>query len=185
MLRAQLAAVLATVLALLPSTAATPDSGPPVQAGKKDAKPQDAPRFFIVAPERFHAELKEYVEHKQKLLNTELVSLEATLKATAGVDDPERLKRFLYDSWRRRHLKYVLLVGDIDVLPVRYMVLDRVTPAAIQESPRMNSPDTISRQAEAAVMDSGCLPPCLIVHKERICPHHRRTSTPRLPWVQI
>lgn len=163
MLRAQLAAVLATVLALLPSTAATPDSGPPVQAGKKDAKPQDAPRFFIVAPERFHAELKEYVEHKQKLLNTELVSLEATLKATAGVDDPEH----------------------IDVLPVRCMVLDRVTPAAIQESPRMNSPDPITSHAEAAVMDSACLPSCLIVHKERICPHHRRTSTPRLPWVQI
>ena len=36
-------------------------------------------------------------------------------------DDPERLKRFLYDAWRKRHLKYVLLAGDVDVLPVRYI----------------------------------------------------------------
>src|ERR1022692_1767933 len=131
MLRTLLAPVLASVLALLTSSANMPDNvGFPVQAGAKDAKSPEAARFFIVAPERFHALLKEYVEHKQKLLNTELVSLEKTLKATTGVDDPERLKRFLYDAWRKRHLKYVLLVGDVDVLPVRYMVLDRVTPAA-------------------------------------------------------
>jgi Peptidase family C25 len=133
MLRPLLAPLLATVMALLASTAIMPDNVnvvPPVQAGTTDGKAQDSPRFFIVAPERFHAELKEYIEHKQKLLSTELVSLEATLKATAGVDDPERLKRFLYEAWRKRNLKYVLLVGDVDVLPVRYMVLDRVTAAA-------------------------------------------------------
>jgi hypothetical protein len=46
-------------------------------------------------------------------------------------DDPERLKRFLFQAWRSRNsVGYVLLVGDADVLPVRYMVLDRITPAA-------------------------------------------------------
>ena len=125
------ATLLATVLALLSSTTLRPDSSvSPVQAGKKDGKAQDGPRFFIVAPERFHGELKEYVEHKQKLLTTAAVSLENVLKSTAGGDDPERLKRFLYDAWRKRQLKYVLLVGDVDVMPVRYMVLDRVTAAA-------------------------------------------------------
>src|ERR1019366_9383103 len=33
-------------------------------------------------------------------------------------------------EWRGRGLGYALLVGDVDVLPVRYMCLDRVTPAA-------------------------------------------------------
>jgi len=54
----------------------------------------------------------------------------SVLKTTKGVDDPERLKRFLYNAWRTENLKYVLLAGDVDVLPVRYMALDRVTPAA-------------------------------------------------------
>jgi hypothetical protein len=125
MLRSLLAFPLAAVLALLGAVDGTLD-----QAKKAETKAPDAPRFFIVAPERFHGGLKEYVEHKQKLLHTELVSLEKVLKSTAGIDEPERLKRYLYDAWRHRHLKYVLLVGDVDVLPVRYMVLDRITPAA-------------------------------------------------------
>lgn len=87
-------------------------------------------RLIIIAPDRFHSTLSEYVRHKPASLRTELVSLEQILKTTDGVDDPERLKRFLYTAWRRREVGYVLLVGDVDVMPVRYMVLDRVTPAA-------------------------------------------------------
>jgi hypothetical protein len=109
---------------------AADEAGPLAAAPEATGKPAEPPRFFIVAPERFHEALKAYVEHKNKRFATELISLEKTLKSTAGVDDPERLKRLLYDAWRKRHLKYVLLVGDVDVMPVRYMVLDRVTPAA-------------------------------------------------------
>jgi hypothetical protein len=123
--------IVATVLALFVSPAHAADAdASPAGAAQAAGKAKELPRFFIVAPDRFHAALKEYVEHKNQRFATELISLEKTLKMTAGVDDPERLKRFLYDAWRQRQLKYVLLVGDVDVLPVRYMVLDRATPAA-------------------------------------------------------
>lgn len=92
-----------------------------------NAKPKT---FLIVSPDAFHPALKEYIVHKQAQLPTSLVSLEQILKASAGVDDPERLKRYLYSAWKERELGYVLLVGDADVLPVRYMVLDRATAAA-------------------------------------------------------
>jgi hypothetical protein len=87
-------------------------------------------RLLVIAPGVFHPALQEFVAHKQKLLPTELRSLEDILQNTNGADDPEKLKRFLYAQWRERGLGYVLLVGDVDVLPVRFMVLDRVTPAA-------------------------------------------------------
>src|SRR5579871_750093 len=103
----------------LPSTV---KADPPASTNKVDSKPQEIPRFFIVAPDRFHDELKEYVQQKQKTIATELISLETVLKETSGSDDPERLKRYLYEAWHKRQLKYVLLVGDIDVMPVRYMV---------------------------------------------------------------
>jgi len=89
-----------------------------------------APRLLVIAPDRFHPALKEFVGFKQTELPTTLVSLEQVLRAQAGVDDPERLKRFLYHEWKSHHAGYALLVGDADVFPVRYMVLDRVTPAA-------------------------------------------------------
>jgi hypothetical protein len=85
--------------------------------------------LVVVAPERFHAALAPYLEHKRGRLPVELASLEKAL-TRPGADDPERLKRFLYEAWRERNAGYALLVGDADVLPVRYMVLDRCTPAA-------------------------------------------------------
>jgi len=88
------------------------------------------PLFYIVAPDAFHEALAPYVKHKRKHFKTELVSLEKILKTSRGVDDPERLKRFLYEGWKNRKLGYVLLVGDVDVMPVRYMVLDRIDPKA-------------------------------------------------------
>jgi len=86
--------------------------------------------LLIVAPKQFHPALARFVTHKQALLPVKLVALESILEQTRGVDAPEKLKRFLYAQWRGSGLGYVLLVGDVDVLPVRYMVLDRVTPAA-------------------------------------------------------
>ncbi len=96
----------------------------------RDARPGKA--LLVVAPQRFHLALAPFVKYKDTLLPTKLVALETILKdhATRGVDDPERLKRYLYERWRKDNLGYVLLVGDVDVLPVRYMVLDRADPKA-------------------------------------------------------
>jgi hypothetical protein len=84
----------------------------------------------VVAPDEFHDDLAEYIAFRNKVLPTTLYSLESILRETDGVDDPERLKRFLYSQWKSDPLGYVLLVGDADVMPLRYMVLDRITPAA-------------------------------------------------------
>jgi len=94
-----------------------------------DTKPQDA-AFIVVAPGDLRDALADYLKYKQQQLPTECVTLESVLGERTGADDPERLKHFLYDAWRNRGARYVLLVGDADVLPVRYMVLDRKTPAA-------------------------------------------------------
>ena len=87
-------------------------------------------RMLVIAPERFHSALNEFVRFKRKQLPAELISLEKVLAKSKGVDDPEKVKRFLHQEWRERHLGYALLVGDADVFPVRYMVLDRVTAPA-------------------------------------------------------
>ena len=86
--------------------------------------------LVVIAPARFQAALEEFLRVKKQQLPVELASLETVLKDSPGVDDPERVKRFLYRAWRERHAGYALLVGDADVFPVRYMVLDRVTSNA-------------------------------------------------------
>ncbi len=86
--------------------------------------------LVVVAPHAFHAALQPFVEHKRKTRTTELLSLETILREEQGADDAEKLKSRLFRLWKEQSAGYVLLVGDADVLPVRYMVLDRVTPQA-------------------------------------------------------
>lgn len=87
-------------------------------------------RLLVITPQAWLSTLEEFVGYKRTLLPADLHSLEDILQNSSGADDPEKLKRFLYAEWRERGLGYVLLVGDVDVMPVRYMVLDRITPAA-------------------------------------------------------
>lgn len=91
---------------------------------------EEAKPLLIVAPEAFHEALQNYRQHKQERRPVEVVSLEKILRETAGCDDPERVKRYLFQQWKAGNAAYALLVGDADVFPVRYMVLDRATPAA-------------------------------------------------------
>jgi len=86
--------------------------------------------LVIIAPASFQPALRDFIAFKEKLLPVEFKSLESILAAGHGVDDPEKVKRFLYEQWRAHELGYALLVGGVDVMPVRYMVLDRNTAAA-------------------------------------------------------
>ena len=96
------------------------------------AQPAQHDELLIIAPHALAPALADFLAFKQARLPAELVELESALAAGKGPDDPERLKAFLYERWKggRAPLGYVLLVGDADIMPVRYMVLDRNTDAA-------------------------------------------------------
>jgi hypothetical protein len=87
-------------------------------------------RLLVIAPESWKPILADFIAFKATQLPADFRSLESILRSTAGVDDPEKLKRFFHQEWRGGRLGYVLLVGDVDVMPVRFMVLDRVSSAA-------------------------------------------------------
>jgi Peptidase family C25 len=99
-------------------------------AGERVPGREAARALAVIGPERFHQAIKPFLTYRNKQRPTEWASLESILKSTEGTDDPERLKHWLYRGWKERGLHYVLLVGDADLVPVRYMVLDRVTPPA-------------------------------------------------------
>lgn len=104
-------------------------SAPPTPPTAAPAK-----KLYVIAPESLVPALTDFVKQKNASIPTVLVSLEKAMMGQAGADDPERLKRFLYKAWKEDSLGYALLVGDVDIMPVRYMVLDRITPAAFDYS---------------------------------------------------
>jgi hypothetical protein len=94
--------------------------------------PCEKPGFIVVAPRSLSVPAAMYAAERGADFRVEFAVLEDVLASSEGADDPERLKRYLYEAWRVRGVRYVLLVGDADVMPVRYMVLDRVQEPAFK-----------------------------------------------------
>lgn len=88
--------------------------------------------LLIVAPESFRSALEPYCVARSHQLGgvVEFLALESTDRGD-GVDAPERLKRELYRRWKDNQLGAVLLVGDADTMPMRFMKLDRATASAL------------------------------------------------------
>lgn len=99
--------------------------------GASPATPPE--RLLVVAPKAFREALAEFVEARSRQLGTpvELLAIEEIEPSDApAVDAPERLKRELHRRWKAGEVTAVLLVGDADVMPVRFMTLDRATKPA-------------------------------------------------------
>lgn len=91
----------------------------------------DKPRLVVVVPHTLAGSIADFAKAKGERFRVTTLELDDVLSTSPGADDPEKLKHRLYDEWRKDPTPMsVLLVGDADVLPVRYMCLDRVTPAA-------------------------------------------------------
>lgn len=90
----------------------------------------DKPRLCVIAPHGWRATLEPFAAARAREFEVEVAALEDVVASKEGVDAPERIKRWLYRAWSERNARYVLLVGDADTFPVRFMVLDRWTPEA-------------------------------------------------------
>jgi hypothetical protein len=77
--------------------------------------------LLIVAPEVFEAALQPLVDWKNETsMQTALVTVEALRGACDGIDDPERVKRGIWQAHVALGVRYVLLVGDASMFPVRF-----------------------------------------------------------------
>ena len=84
-----------------------------------------AEHLVIIAPKSLHAAVVDFAAAKQQWMAVDTVVLEDVLASAEGADAPEKIKRHLWQLWRDKRATAALLVGDCDVFPVRYMVLDR------------------------------------------------------------
>jgi hypothetical protein len=104
-------------LVLVFAWGALPATTQVARAGRDE--PTAPKKLLIVARKSDHGALRPFVAHKEKWRPTELVALESALREK-GADDAEKLKRYLYNRWKKDKIGYVLLVGDAEVMPVRY-----------------------------------------------------------------
>ena len=84
--------------------------------------------FIIIAPADFSDELQPLLIHKENHgIVTKIITLDDIYNSnyfpSNGRDDAEKIKYFLKDAYEQWGVKYVMLVGSKDEIPVRYVDL--------------------------------------------------------------
>jgi len=81
--------------------------------------------LIIISPSKFSNELQPLIDHKNSYdVRTMLKKTEDILGAYPGRDDPEQIKYFIKDAIETLNAKYVLLIGDMDFMPMRLTDID-------------------------------------------------------------
>ena len=119
---------------LLFSTVAIADFSEPIvldDAIRTDSLDYD---LLIITPEEFQPAIEPLAVHKSATgMPTTLKTLEHIYGRFTGADEPEKIKRAIEHYHRFNGIKYVMLVGDVDKFPVRWVT---------HEEP--NQPESIS-----------------------------------------
>jgi len=88
-----------------------------------DTLPQT--ELLIVAPDDYAATLQPLVDWKcQRGVPTRLVMLSAALDAGTGPDDAAKLRDYIKSEFEKGSLRHVLLGGDVEVLPARWVDIE-------------------------------------------------------------
>ena len=81
--------------------------------------------LIIISPSRFSNVLQPLIDHKNSYnVRTLLKTTEEILGVYEGRDEPEQIKYFIKDAIETWNAKYVLLVGDMDLMPMRLTDID-------------------------------------------------------------
>ncbi len=77
-----------------------------------------------LGPERFRAELRPLIDHKNRSgMSAFVLSIEEIRRTTAGPDDAEKIKRTIASMVEQRGARYVFLVGDASLVPARHSTM--------------------------------------------------------------
>jgi hypothetical protein len=81
--------------------------------------------LVIIGPEIFSAEVQQLIDHKTAMgVRSFLKTTEEIYDEYDGVDKPEQIKYFIKDAIETYGISYVLLVGDINQMPMRIVRWD-------------------------------------------------------------
>jgi hypothetical protein len=95
------------------------------------ASAKNPSRLLVIAPAAFGEVLKPLIEHKNKTaMPVHLATLEQLCSDFSGKDDPEKIKRAIAYGHEHLRVKYVMLVGDASLCPVRFRQVQQVPPDA-------------------------------------------------------
>ncbi|NHJ49334.1 MAG: hypothetical protein FK733_16210 [Asgard group archaeon] len=90
------------------------------EASKSPIVFEDVYDLVVIAPSEYSVALQPLVDHKNSFgIETTIKTTEAIFAEYEGYDEIEEIKYFIQDAIENWGVKYVLLVGSVDKLPIR------------------------------------------------------------------
>ncbi|MBN1578830.1 MAG: choice-of-anchor D domain-containing protein [Chitinispirillaceae bacterium] len=95
--------------------------------------PADSYRYVVITSAALRdattdVTLRDLISHKQSHgISATIVTVEDIYAEYSGVDNPERIRNFIIDAYSNWETEYVLLGGDVGIIPVRYLYDDGTT----------------------------------------------------------
>jgi Peptidase family C25 len=84
--------------------------------------------LLIIAPEEFLDALQPLVQHKNSTgMPANAVSIAQLTASFPGADDPEKIKRGIQYAYEHLSTQYVMLVGDAQWFPTRYLYMRKLS----------------------------------------------------------
>jgi hypothetical protein len=84
-------------------------------------------KLLVIAPPAFAGVLQPLIAHKNQTgMSALLVTIESLREGFPGKDDPEKIKRGIAYACEKLDTRYVMLVGDASLVPVRYRQVQQV-----------------------------------------------------------
>jgi len=81
---------------------------------------EDEYDLAIISPLEFSESLQPLIDHKEsKGITTMIKTVEDIYSQYPGRDEAEKIKYFIYNASEQMNISYVMLVGSIDLLPIR------------------------------------------------------------------
>src|SRR6478672_5542407 len=99
----------------------TINPNPAIKMFSDEVKELPAPTdFIIIGNSRFANIMRPYVVHKNQMgIRTHYIDLESILQFNTG-DDPARVKQAIAYAYINKSTRYVMLVGDATLFPIRH-----------------------------------------------------------------
>ncbi len=95
--------------------------------------PADSYRYVLVTSEAIRDAATDYTVHdliaqkEARGLTATIVTIEDVYGNYSGVDDAEKLRNFIIDAYNNWETEFVLLGGDINIIPLRYLYAEGTT----------------------------------------------------------
>ncbi len=115
----------ASLASLLASTPAHAQSADPLATGPKNV------RLLVIGPAGFADAARPLIRHKDATgMPASYVTIESLHTLVVGKDEPERIKMVIAAGVKSHGVRYVMLVGDASLCPVRFRRVTQVPPDA-------------------------------------------------------